>query len=179
MHSHFTLHGKHIQKETEKLIWKNYYLEVSVNAPNCGAKRYCSHHCATLEVPCQDGIALPCTWLIKVPSPGGSITGDTHSRTPSGAGCCAWRLQHCLLQLLLPPRKYDPGKQNYSKTQQPTPCSHCSDVCIPHTRRMLGTICPSQLLHFPVSHPVLISAKARKPSVVELCELPEGQHSQV
>lgn len=129
--------------------------------------------------PCQDGIALPCTWLIKVPSPGGCITGDTHSRTPSGAGCCAWRLQHCLLQLLLPPRKYDPGKQNYSKTQQPTPCSHCSDVSIPHTRRTLGTICPSQLLHFPVSHPVLISAKARKPSVVELCELPEGQHSQV
>lgn len=87
------------------------------------------------------------------------------ARVSPGAGCQAWGLQHCLLSPPLPASKYHPGKQNHSKRQQPTSCSHCSYVSIPCSRRTLGTICPSQLERFPGSHPALISAKPRKPSV--------------
>lgn len=87
------------------------------------------------------------------------------ARVPPGAGCWAWGLQRCLLQPPLPPSKYHPGKQNHSKRQQPTSCSRSCYMSILCSRRTLGTICPSQLQHFPGSHPVLTSAKARKPSI--------------
>lgn len=92
------------------------------------------------------------------------------ARVLPGAGSWAWELQHSLLQPPLSPSKYHPGKQNHYKMQPPTSCSRCSYMSVPCSRRTLGVICTSQLQHFPGSHPALISAKLRKPSVV-------GDHS--